>query len=246
MVTESPTHVKAVLGAMTIGKPGVEQARIHSLEGATELLDILQASGNSEVDTARVYGEGSSEEYLGKLDPTWQSRGIVMATKLWPNRGRFGPVQYSHSPEDLRRGLTDSLKALNAAKVDLWYLHAPDRSTPVEDSLRTVHQLHQEGLFNRFGLSNYQAWEVARICEICKKNGWIMPSVYQGMYNVLHRDVEAELIPCLRHYGMSLYVYNPLAGGFLTGRYSQDQKEFQPGERFDIGTRQGKMMHERY
>jgi aflatoxin B1 aldehyde reductase len=60
------------------------------------------------------------------------------------------------------------------------------------------------------------AWEVAQICEICDRNGWIKPSVYQGIYNAIHRAVEPELFPCLRHYGMAFYNYNPLAGGVHT------------------------------
>jgi aflatoxin B1 aldehyde reductase len=76
-----------------------------------------------------------------------------------------------------------------------------------------VNALHQEGLFTRLGLSNYQAWEVAQICELCKAHDWKQPDVYQGVYNALHRAVEPELFECLRHYGSSLYAYNPLAGG---------------------------------
>ncbi|EKG10894.1 Aldo/keto reductase [Macrophomina phaseolina MS6] len=239
--------MKAVFGAMTIGIPGIEMTRVHTLEETSALLDILQKHGHNEVDSARVYGQGTSEGYLGQLQPSWQERGIVMETKLYPNKGKgMSKEEYSHSPEDLRRGLLDSLKALKADKIDMWYLHGPDRSLPFEDTLREVNKLHQEGYFNRLGISNYQAWEVAQICEICKRNGWIMPSVYQGLYNAFHRVVEAELIPCLRYYGMALYVFNPLAGGFLTSRYQKDQKQFQEGERFDVNRWQGKLHHSRY
>ncbi|OBS67871.1 hypothetical protein A6R68_03587, partial [Neotoma lepida] len=75
--------------------------------------------------------------------------------------------------------LETSLKRLQCPRVDLFYLHIPDRNTPIEETLKTCHQLHQEGKFVELGLSNYASWEVAEICTLCKKNGWIMPTVYQ-------------------------------------------------------------------
>lgn len=95
---------------------------MHSLEDCASLLDVLQKHGHNEIDTARVYG--ASEELLGQLN--WQSRGLVLDTKLNPRR--FGPKSYSHKKDDLKRGLADSLQALQADKVDLFYLHTPDVS----------------------------------------------------------------------------------------------------------------------
>lgn len=209
-------------------------ARVHNTDQAGKIIDIFQKHGHNEIDTARAYGNGTSEEILTELD--WQKRGIVMGTKLFPNGGMPLPPevdQYYHHAEDVRRGLLDSLKALNCEKIDMFYLHAPDRKTPFEDTLREVNNLHKEGKFNRFGISNYMAWEVAQICEICEKNGWIKPSVYQGVYHALQRSIEPELFPCLRHYGLALYAFQPLAGGLLTGRYSREQENFEPGSRFD-------------
>jgi aflatoxin B1 aldehyde reductase len=220
--------------------------RVHTLEDTTAILGIFQKHGHNEIDTARVYGEGSSEEYLGALD--WQSRGLKMDTKLYPTAGRPGmsPENYSHSPEDLREGLMRSLKALKTDKLNIWYLHGPDRTTPFEVTLHEVDKLHKEGHFERFGISNYMSWEVAKICEICEKHGWIKPSVYQGLYNALHRAIEPELFPCLHHYGLSLYCFNPLAGGFLTDRYQRDTTEFEQGGRFDPNRAQGRLHHGRY
>lgn len=118
-----------------------------------------------------------------------------------------------------------SLKALNASQIDTWYLYAPDRNTPFEDTLREVNNLYKEGYFLRFGIGNFMSWEVAQICEICEKNGWIKPSVYQGLYNALHRAIEPELVPCLRHYGIVLEGVQPLASGLLTSRYRRDMAE---------------------
>lgn len=94
-----------------------------------------------------------------------------MATPNAPEGG------WTHSPEHLRQNLTNSLKALKTNKVDMWYLHGPDRTTPYEVTLKAVNDLYKEGLFDRFAISNYMAWEVAQICEICKANNYIMPSV---------------------------------------------------------------------
>lgn len=101
---------------------GAEAARLFNLEDCGAVLDVLQKHGHNEIDTARVYG--ASEELLGQLQ--WQSRGIVMDTKLNPRR--FGPKAYSHKKQDLKRGISDSLEALRADQIDLWYLHTPDVS----------------------------------------------------------------------------------------------------------------------
>jgi Aldo/keto reductase family len=155
---------------------GIEMTRVFTLKDATTILDTFQKYGHNEIDTSRVYGEGSSEEYLGNLD--WRKRGLIMDTKLYPTyvSPHMAKESYSHKPEDLRKGLMASLEALKTDKLDMWYLHGPDRATPFEDTLREVNNLHKEGYFERFGISNYYSWEVAKICEICKKNGWIMPT----------------------------------------------------------------------
>jgi aflatoxin B1 aldehyde reductase len=87
---------------------------------------------------------------------------------------------------------------------------------------------------------------VAQICEICDRNGYIKPTVYQGVYNALHRAVEEELFPCLRKYGISFYEFNPLAGGFLTSRYSREQSDHEAGSRFDPNRNQGANYRKRY
>jgi aflatoxin B1 aldehyde reductase len=84
------------------------------------------------------------------------------------------------------------------------------------------------------------------MCEICDKNGWIKPTAYQGIYHALQRSIEAELFPCLRHYGISLYAFQPLGGGFLTGRYQREQTDFEPGSRFDPKIMQGNIHRNRY
>ncbi|KAK2760354.1 hypothetical protein FQN54_002424 [Arachnomyces sp. PD_36] len=247
MSTSPTTKLKIVFGAMTFGEPNTLGARVHDLEEAGKIVDVFQKHGHNEIDTARLYGHGSTEKMLAGLD--WQKRGIVMDTKLYPSAGLPPSITgegYTHQSGDVRRGLLDSLKALGCEKVDMFYLHAPDRNTPFEETLEEVNKLHSEGRFNRFGISNYPAWEVARICEICEKNGWVKPVVYQGMYHALQRNIEPELFDCLRHYGIALYAFQPLAGGFLTGKYSREQEEFEPGSRFDPKIVQGEYHRGKY
>jgi aflatoxin B1 aldehyde reductase len=135
---------------------------------------------------------------------------------------------------------------LPTSQIDMWYLHAPDHDTPYEDTLREVNNLYNQGYFQRFGISNYSSWEVAQICEICKRNGWKKPDVYQGVYNALHRGADPELFPCLRHYGIAFYEFNPLGGGFLTDRYQRDTSEYEAGSRFDPSRKQGANYRGRY
>ena len=125
----------------------------------------------------------------------------------------------------------------------MWYLHGPDRTTPYEETLKAVNELYKEGKFKRFGISNYMSWEVAEICEICKTNGYILPSAYQGIYNAIHRKVEPELFPCLRKFGIAFYEFNPLGGGLFTGRYRSLEEAVEPGSRFDPTKGQGKVRH---
>ncbi|KAK1340426.1 hypothetical protein QTO34_018996 [Cnephaeus nilssonii] len=165
------------------------------------------------------------------------SQPVKIATKANPWDGK------SLKPDSLRSQLETSLKRLQCSQVDLFYLHAPDHGTPVEETLRACHQLHQEvrvaprapGGGQVCGAWPLQlaAWEVAEICTLCKSNGWILPTVYQGMYNATTRQVETELFPCLRHFGLRFYAYNPLAGGLLTGKYKYEDKDGkQPVGRF--------------
>ncbi|RPD76839.1 Aldo/keto reductase [Lentinus tigrinus ALCF2SS1-7] len=241
--------LNVVMGAMTFGEQGKEGARVYELKDVEAILDIFQAHGHYEIDTARVYCGGTSEEYLGKVN--WKKRGLVMDTKLYPtaaagSRAVGAPSLISHSPEDLRKYLDISLKALQTDSIDMWYLHGPDRGTPYEVTLKAVNDLYKEGKFKRFGISNYMSWEVAEIVGICRANGYIQPTAYQGIYNAIHRKVEPELFPCLRKFGIAFYEFNPLGGGFFTGRYRSLQDEVEPGSRFDPNKGVGKLYRVRY
>jgi len=245
MATTSPVQKSAlniVMGAMTFGAPGTDGARVHDVKDIEAILDVFLKHGHRELDTARVYSWGTCEEYLGKIN--WQEKGILMETKLYPAPGQ--KITGTHSPEDLRKFLMMSLKALNTDQIEMWYLHGPDRTVPYEVTLKAVDELYREGYFKRFGISNYMAWEVAEIVGICKQHGYIQPTAYQGIYNAIHRGVEPELFPALRKFGIAFYEFNPLAGGFFTDRYTSMDEKPESGSRFDPERNQGKNYRNRY
>jgi aflatoxin B1 aldehyde reductase len=181
-----------------------------------------QAAGSVLVDTARIYQVGTpdadTETVLGQVfaeNPTLRD-GCSIATKCHPI---IAPHQ-SLSRQSVVDQCDASLSRLRAESVDLFYLHMPDIHTDMEDTLDGVAELHDAGKIKEFGLSNYPAWKMADIWHRCQKRGMILPTVYQGMYNGITRDFEREVVPMLREFGMRAYMYNPLAGGLLTGRYA--------------------------
>lgn len=183
---------RVILGLMTFGPPGSEAkgGRITDLDEYNKNLDYFQQNGYSEVDTARAYIAGDQEAFT--REARWKDRGLTLATKCFP-------VQPGdHSPEKLRASLEKSLKELGADCVDIFYLHAPDRKTPFEETLKAADELFKEGKFVQLGLSNFAAWEVAEIWNIANERGLVKPTIYQAMYNAITRDIERELVPALR------------------------------------------------
>ncbi|KAJ7642379.1 Aldo/keto reductase [Mycena polygramma] len=232
---------------MTFGAPGVEGARVHEPKNIEAIVDVFLSHGHREIDTARVHCAGTSEEYLGNFD--WQGKDILMETKLYSSQMYApdgSPTCGSHSPEDLRKFLMLSLQKLNTDKIEMWYLHAPDRNISYEVTLKAVDELYREGHFKRFGISNYMSWEVAEIVGICKRYSYIQPTAYQAIYNPIHRGIEPELLPCLRKFGLAVYEFNPLGGGFFTDRYVSVDDQPETGSRFDPERNQGKHYRNRY
>lgn len=217
---------KIVLGSMEIG-------RRMDLEAGAKFVQLFQSYGHTEIDTAYMYaggvagGEngGDTERLLGKMESIV---GSNIATKANPGDSK------TLSGTSIRHQLETSLKNLNADSCDMFYLHWPCMDVPLTETLETVNTLYNEGKFKRFGLSNYTSWQVAEVQGICREKGYIRPSVYQGMYNCLTRMVEQELFSCLKRYKMSFYVYNPLAGGMLTGKHKVDDH---PEEKTDMSGR---------
>ncbi len=198
--------MKTILGTMTFSGQV-------DIDTANQMVQNFKAAGHQELDTAFVYNKGQTETLLGELQRRGELAGTLLASKANPS------AQGGLSAASIETQLSTSLERLGMRSVDLYYLHMPDLAVPIRESLAAIAKLHEQGKFHRFGLSNYAAWQVAEIVEICRTEGWIEPTVYQGMYNALTRDVERELFPCLNHYGIAFYAYNPLAGGLLSGKH---------------------------
>ncbi|KAJ8594686.1 Aldo/keto reductase [Rhizopogon salebrosus TDB-379] len=231
-----PPRIPLLFGTMTIGSEGTNGARTSAEKDAQEVLDTFFSHGHTELDTARIYAEGTTEQVLAKLDV----KDATIDTKVYPvNPG-------DHSPKKLRSIFLTSLQHLKRDKVRVLYLHAPDRSVPFEDTAREINNLYKEGRFEIFGLSNFAAWEVAEVVGICKANGYVLPKIYQVMYNAITREMETELLPCCRKYGMRLVIYNPLAGGLFAGKVLSTEEEAPEGGRFDPNSRMGQMYRARY
>ncbi|EXJ96029.1 hypothetical protein A1O1_01155 [Capronia coronata CBS 617.96] len=231
---------RVILGLMTFGPPGTEAkgARITSLDEFNKSLDYLQSQGYNEVDTARMYVGGDQEGFT--REAKWKERGLTLATKCYPAEPG------GHKPAQLRATLEKSLKELGTDTVDIFYLHAPDRSVPFVETLGECDALFKEGKFVQLGLSNYAAWEVAEIWNIANERGWVKPTIYQAMYNALTRSIEVELLPCCRKYGLDVVIYNPLAGGVFSGKYKSKSEIPAEGRFANVNERQGKMYRERY
>lgn len=207
------THLTFRLASLT----GTEQARVFKHEDCQSILDVFKSHGHTELDTARMYGAGSSEEMLNELHV--ESQGFKVATKVFPSArmpGVKGWKTYDHTTAGVQSAIDDSFKALGTSKVDLYYLHAPDREVPLEETLAAINEHYKRGKFERFGISNYKAEEVEEIVKISKEKGYVLPTVYQGLYNSIARAPEKPLIPVLRKHGISYYCYNPLGGGVST------------------------------
>lgn len=198
--------MKTILGTMTFS----DQVNAEDTE---KLISQFRSSGHEELDTAYVYNKGKTEELLGVI----QRKGLL---DNLPIAGKANPSATPLDDAGITLQLDTSLERLGLKQLDLFYLHMPDLNTPIRDTLEAVYKHYKAGKFKRFGLSNYAAWQVAEIAELCRHNDWMQPTVYQGMYNALTRDVERELFNCLSNYGMAFYVYNPLAGGMLTGKHT--------------------------
>lgn len=226
---------RVILGLMTFGPDESTGGRVTDLASYNTFLDHLQAAGYNEIDTARSYIGGAQEAFT--REAKWKERGLKLATKCYPN------IAGKHKPDRLTAEFETSLKELGTDCVDIFYLHAADRSVPFAETLEAVDKLHKDGKFVQLGLSNFTAFEVAEVVMTCKHNNWVRPTIYQGMYNAITRSLEAELIPACKRYGLDVVIYNPIAGGIFSGKYKTT--EIPDEGRFSTGS-MGERYRERY
>lgn len=242
--------VYPVLGTMTMGIQGQVKpdAAAEIIKSFCEAACAASPKGVM-IDTARVYQastpEGDTETILGHIfsaNPALREK-VHIATKV--NHGM--PPHRSLSKQSVIEQCNTCLSKLQLSCIDLLYLHSPDIKTDLEDTLSGIDELHKQGKIKEFGLSNYPAWAVVDIWHRCKARGIVLPTVYQGMYNAITRDMERELVPVARQFGLRLMMYNPLAGGLLSGRYTSVDDVANASEgRFSKEFGAGKMYQDRY
>lgn len=202
-----------VLGTMTFGDT-VDAV------GAQRMFDTALDAGITHVDTANGYAGGETERILSGLLKERRGR-VTLATKA----GMPHPDADGHPPlsaAGLRASVEGSLSRLGTDHVELFYLHQPDRATPLAETLSTVAELVKEGKIGALGVSNYAAWQIGEINHIADEVGAPRPLVAQQLYNLLARRIEDEYAEFAAVTGLITMVYNPLGGGLLTGRHTFD------------------------
>jgi aryl-alcohol dehydrogenase-like predicted oxidoreductase len=218
-------------GTMTLGKP-LDQASTNEVIG--RCLD----AGINFFDTANMYNAGVAETLLGEALKGSRDK-VVLASKVFFKMGDE-PDQQGLSRKAILRAVDESLRRLQTNYLDIYYLHAPDHTIPVEESLEAMDSLVKQGKVRYIASSNYAGWEVVQMAWLAKERGWQAPHISQPMYNLLARGIEQEYLAMCKQFGISTVVYNPLAGGLLTGKHRQEAVI--PGTRFD----KNKLYQDRY
>ncbi len=223
------------LGTMTFGGQCDEPT-------SHQILSVAADRGVTFLDTADAYPippdpetAGRTEEIIGR----WLAAGpgrrdqLVLATKCRIRVG-LGPNDQGLSRRHVLAACNASLRRLRTDYIDLYQSHLPDPETPIDETLRTFDDLVRSGKVRYAGCSNYPAWQLALAAACSERHGWARYDCIQPRYNVLYREIENELIPLCRDQGIGVIVYNPLAGGLLTGKHSAEAPPSRvPGSRWE-------------
>jgi aryl-alcohol dehydrogenase-like predicted oxidoreductase len=190
--------------------------------------------GICHVDTANAYGDGTSERIVGEA-LHGKRDSVVLATKC--GFGRVGGKPEGLSRVRIHAAIDESLTRLGTEWVDIYYLHVPDHDTPIEETLDAIADLIEKKKIASWGVSNYAAWQILEMMHMTDagplvQRGLPRPVIAQQLYNVLIRQLDVEYFPFARRYKLHTTVYNPLAGGLLSGRHARDGST-QKGSRFD-------------
>jgi aryl-alcohol dehydrogenase-like predicted oxidoreductase len=233
-ITLSKTGLKVsrlCFGTMTFGGQTDEPTSL-------QMVDRCLDAGINFFDTANAYTGGASETFLGRALKGRRNQ-VILASKV-ANKVGDAPDQKGLSRPAIRRAIDESLTRLETDYLDLYYMHLPDYATPIEESLDAMNELVKEGKVRHIAQSNYAAWQVVEMEWICADKKYQPVSVSQPMYNLLARGIEQELLPMSKAFSIANVVYNPLAGGLLTGKHSAAEPI--QGSRFD----KNKMYLDRY
>jgi len=198
------------------GEIEVDRERAHAL------LDAYADAGGNFIDTADMYGEGRAEEYIGDWLADRDREEFVVASKVyWPTRDH--PNGKGLGRKHLRHSVERILDRLDTDYLDVLYTHRWDDETPVEEFMRTLDGFVREGTVNYLGTSTFEpnAWKVAKANEIARREGYEPFTLAQPRYNLVNREIEGNYLDMCRDYDLGVVPWSPLAGGFLTGKYSR-------------------------
>lgn len=214
------------LGTMTFGGRGYWKA-IGQLpeDEVTQLVKIAIDQGINFFDTANAYSEGLAELLLGKalknLGISHQS--VFIATKVRLRMGD-GANQVGLSKLHILDSVDDSLQRLGLSHIDMLYIHGVDPVTSLEETMRGLEDAVRSGKVRYLGVSNHPAWMVVKANSIAGRMGWSKFIASQNFYSIASRDIEREIVPMAISEGIGIMPWSPLAGGFLSGKYTRDQK----------------------
>jgi len=212
------------LGTMTFGGKGMWEAIGHLPQDEVNLIVKTSLdSGINFIDTANAYSEGLSETLLGeslkKLGISHQN--VIIATKVRLRMGS-GANQVGLSRLHIMDSVNDSLKRLQLSHIDLLYIHGVDPITPIEETMRGLEDVVRSGKVRYIGISNHPAWMVVKANSFADKMGWTKFVASQNYYSIASRDIEREIIPMSLSEDISIMPWSPLAGGFLSGKYTRE------------------------
>jgi aryl-alcohol dehydrogenase-like predicted oxidoreductase len=203
--------------------------------GADELIKGAYNRGVNFFDTADVYSEGESEKTLGQSFKNLNipRNEVVIATKVY---SRVGPGRndVGASREHIMDAVEASLRRLQTNYIDLYQIHGNDSITPVEETLRALDTLVNQGKVRYIGVSNWQAWKIAKALAISEFKNLTRFATLQAYYSIAGRDLERELVPLLEAERMGLLVWSPLAGGLLSGKFSRENQNPQGSRRSEF------------
>src|ERR1700723_3147213 len=213
------------LGAMNFGNEQFGCDETTSIGVIHAYLD----AGHNFIDTANVYSATRSETIVGKAVKDRRD-AVVIATKASSPLGP-GPFDTGSSRKHVVKACEDSLRRLDTDYIDLYQMHRYDETTPVEETLSTLNDLVRQGKVRYIGVSNWTASQIVEACLIIEAKSWEPLVSLQPQYSILSRDIEVEILPACRKFGLGVIPWSPLAGGMLTGKYRAGE-EPQQGTRF--------------
>jgi len=191
------------------------------LETTKNILSAALEAGVNFIDTADIYQEGRSEEFIGQALAGKRS-GVLLATKVYGEVGE-GPNDRGASRHHIMQGVEDSLRRLKTDTIDLYQIHVWDEDTPIDETLRALDDLVHAGKVRYIGASNFSAWQLTWANALAELRGWNKFVSIQPHYHMFERGIEAELVPACQYFDIGILPYFPLAGGFLTGKYVQGE-----------------------